>query len=246
MTGPLPPPPSLSRQELEQSLRDDPIAELGRVGVGSNAVFLALLETSRGRVRAIYKPQRGERPLWDFPEGSLHRREVAAAEVDRALGWGFLPATVLRVDAPLGVGSIQEYVAEPPKGLEIDHDLVEQQLRGLATLDVIINNADRKSAHLLIDERGQLKGIDHGVTFSRDFKLRTVLVDLGGSPVPEVWLAGLRSLLDDQARLLELRTRLRPLLSTPEIRSFEQRARALVASGQLPTLHPWYGRPFEW
>ncbi len=246
MTGAPASQPPPSREEVESSLRADPITKLGRVGVGSNAVFLAFVETTGGSTRAIYKPRRGERPLWDFPEGSLYLREVAAAEVDRALGWGLLPVTVLRVDAPLGVGSLQEFVAEPAEGLKIDHEKVELQLRGLAALDVIINNADRKGAHLLLDDQGQLKGIDHGVTFNSEFKLRTVLMDLGGSPVPQVFLEGLGALLGDRARFGALRSTLAHLLSKEEITSFEQRSRDLLTSGHYPILHPWYGRPFEW
>ncbi len=230
---------------LERTLREAEVLAMERVAVGSNAVFRVLLAGAGGRLRAIYKPARGERPLWDFPAGTLHRREVATAVVDRALGWNFTPTTVIRPQAPLGIGSMQAFVPEPPHDLALDRERLEHRLRGLAALDVVINNADRKRAHLLIDPSGELKGIDHGVTFNTEFKLRTVLAELGGSPVPEEWLDGLRFLTADRARMTSLRRELRALLSRAEIAAFESRARELVAAGQFPTLHPWYGRPFE-
>ncbi len=232
--------------DLERTLGSAPIVDLAPVGVGSNAVFLATLQTGQDHLRAIYKPARGERPLWDFPQGTLHRREVACFVVDRALGFGFLPVTVIRRDAPLGRGSLQEFVEGPAPGHQLDRDRLKGQLRGLATLDVLVNNADRKSAHLLVDRSGQLKGIDHGVTFNVDFKLRTVLADLGGEAVPATWLDPVRRLLDDPVTMSRLRSRLSQLLAPAEIREFVRRSRRLVAEGHYPQLHPWYGRPFEW
>ncbi|MHB1526002.1 MAG: protein kinase family protein [Candidatus Dormibacteria bacterium] len=230
---------------LERTLREAEVLAMERVAVGSNAVFEVLLEGAGGQLRAIYKPARGERPLWDFPAGTLHRREVATAVVDRALGWTFTPTTVIRPQAPFGIGSMQAFVLEPPPDLALDRERLEHRLRGLAALDVVINNADRKRGHLLVDPAGNLKGIDHGVTFNTEFKLRTVLAELGGSSVPEEWLDGLRSLLTDQTRMTSLRRKLRPLLARAEIAAFEGRARELVAVGRFPILHPWYGRPFE-
>ena len=231
---------------MAQLLAHAPILDIDRVAVGSNAVFQVVLQGPEGDVLAIYKPARGERPLWDFPDGTLHRREVATFVVDSALGWGFSPVTVIRREAQFGVGSIQAFVPEPPPGLEIDREHLEQQLRGLAALDVVINNADRKGVHILVDPQGGIKGIDHGVTFNTEFKLRSALAQLGGSPVPPEWLSGLRSLLDDPARLRQLRQRLRPLLSRSEVTAFEARCRQLLEAGVFPRLHPLYGRPFEW
>jgi hypothetical protein len=233
-------------EAVERILAHAPILDIGRVAVGSNAVFQAVLQGPRGDLLAIYKPARGERPLWDFPDRTLHRREVATFVVDRALGWGFSPVTVLRPEAPFGVGSMQAYVPEPPPGLEIDRERLEHQLRGLAALDVVINNADRKRAHILIDADGAIKGIDHGVTFNTEFKLRSALVELGGSPVPPDWLQGVKALLEDPKRLRQLRERLRPLLTRSEVTAFEHRSRQLLESGLFPSVHPFYGRPFEW
>jgi hypothetical protein len=232
--------------EMANTLSRAPIVDLAPVAVGSNAVFLATIQTEREQLQAIYKPARGERPLWDFPPGTLHRREVACFEVDRALGFQFLPVTVIRKQAPLGTGSLQEFVEGPAPGQELDQELLEGQLRGLATLDVLINNADRKSAHLLVDRSGQLRGIDHGVTFNVDFKLRTVLADLGGEEVPAIWLEQVRRLLGDPVAMGRLQARLSRLLAPAEIREFVRRGRRLLAEGHYPRLHPWYGRPFEW
>ncbi|HVB13409.1 MAG TPA: hypothetical protein VNH38_01450 [Candidatus Dormibacteraeota bacterium] len=233
-------------EELGSWLRDSPIRKLERMPWGSNAVFLVRLEGPRGELLAVYKPARGERPLWDFPPGTLHRREVATGVVDRALGWRFTPTTVLREEAPYGAGSIQEFIPDPPPELELDGAAVESSLRGLAALDVLINNADRKQAHLLVDPEGGLRGIDHGVTFHTDFKLRTALIELGGTPVPPLWLAAISALLADPARLAELRLGLAPLIRPTEVRAFERRAQGLVKQGTYPELHQWHGRPFEW
>ncbi|HVC22328.1 MAG TPA: hypothetical protein VNH82_02715 [Candidatus Dormibacteraeota bacterium] len=232
--------------DLGSWLRDAPILRLERMPWGSNAVFQARLDGPYGELLAVYKPARGERPLWDFPPGTLHRREVATSVVDRALGWQFTPTTVLRHEAPFGVGSIQEFIPDPPSDLQLNGDQMASSLRGLAALDVLINNADRKQAHLLVDPEGSLRGIDHGVTFHTEFKLRTALLELGGTPVPEPWLSGVAALLGDEGRLAALRHSLAELLRAAEIRAFEGRARNLVERGSYPELHEWYGRPFEW
>jgi hypothetical protein len=240
--------PSLAADEdnLGRWLREAPVVDLERIAWGSNAVFQVHLDGPKGALKAVYKPARGERPLWDFPGATLHRREVATALVDRALGWRFTPTTVLRTEAPLGVGSVQEFIPEPPPGLELDPAHVQSRLRGLAALDVLINNADRKREHLMIDPEGELRGIDHGVTFHSDFKLRTTLIELGGSPVPTEWLAAIRSLLEDMGRISRLRRGLARLLRPEEVSAFERRARHLLQERTYPELHQWYGRPFEW
>jgi hypothetical protein len=240
------PSPAADEDNLGRWLREAPVVDLERIAWGSNAVFQVHLAGPEGDLTAVYKPARGERPLWDFPEATLHRREVATSLVDRALGWRFTPTTVLRTEAPLGVGSVQEFIPEPPSGMELDPAHVQSGLRGLAALDVLINNADRKREHLLIDPDGELRGIDHGVTFHSDFKLRTTLIELGGAPVPAEWLAAIRSLFEDKGRLSRLRRGLARLLRPDEVSAFERRARHLLKEGIYPELHQWYGRPFEW
>ena len=134
---------------------------------------------------AIYKPQQGERPLWDFPRGTLCHREVAAFEVSEALGWAIVPDTVLR-DGPAGIGMMQRFVEHDPE--EHYFTLLEEhgdEFRRMAAFDVVINNTDRKGGHCLPRDRtARIFGIDHGVSFHAQWKLRTVIWDFGGEPIP--------------------------------------------------------------
>lgn len=195
---------------------DGELEVIGRVAESSNLAILArLVEASDGAVErhVIYKPVRGERPLWDFPEGTLAGREVAAGVVSRLGGWDLVPPTVLR-DGPLGPGSVQLWVGDPfaPVPGDLVVDLVPtgavppgwfsvfdgetptgsgvtvvhsgaDDVRSLAVLDAVINNSDRKGSHCLRDEDGRLWGIDHGVSFSAEPKLRTVLWGWAGQPL---------------------------------------------------------------
>ena len=151
----------------------------------SNATLLVNLSLGGDEIRAIYKPQRGERPLWDFPTGTLCRREVAAFAVSRALGWDLVPDTVLR-DGPFGLGMVQRYVEHDPDRHYFA--ILEEQgdpLRRMAAFDIVVNNADRKGGHCLeAAEDGRVLGIDHGLCFHAQWKLRTVIWDFGGEPLP--------------------------------------------------------------
>jgi hypothetical protein len=233
-----------SPAETEAILARGEVTEIAEVVAGSNRVFQVRLEMEGTALTAVYKPARGERPLWDFPAQTLYRREAATYLVDKALGWGLVPPTVARRDGPLGPGSMQEWVAEPPEDAAPDRGELEAELRRLAALDVLVNNGDRKAAHLLLDPGLHLRGIDHGVTFSPDFKLRTVLADLGGQPVPEEAMADLASLLGDSRRLAVLQADLLRLLDRDEVAAFRRRARELQRSGRYPLLDPFWGRPF--
>jgi uncharacterized repeat protein (TIGR03843 family) len=189
----------------------------------------------------VYKPHRGERPLWDFP-GGLYRREVAAYELSRALGWDIVPETVLRTDAPLGVGSLQRFVAA--EFSEHYFTLVEEPrhldaLRVIAAFDLLLNNADRKSGHCLLGEDGAIWAIDNGLCFHVEPKLRTVIWDFGEEPVPP-------ALLKDLERLVArpLPAPLAELLAPAECQALVKRARALVKSAQFPVdtgghRYPW-------
>jgi hypothetical protein len=157
---------------------------LGFLPYSSNHTFLARCRTATSEALAVYKPARGERPLWDFGQGSLYRRELAAYLVSEALGWGFVPPTVIRDDAPLGRGSVQLYIEHDPE----QHYLTllpgrEPLFRALALFDIVCNNADRKSGHCLLDASGRVWAVDHGLTFHCDDKLRTVIWDFAGKPV---------------------------------------------------------------
>ncbi|MGH7723765.1 MAG: SCO1664 family protein [Candidatus Dormibacteria bacterium] len=243
-------PGASSDAELLRRLRSEPITGMGRVVYSSNAVFLIALE---GRdpghadqpLRAIYKPARGERPLWDFPLQTLHLREVAAYVVSAALDDGMVPATTLR-DGPHGAGSMQVFVHGAGDDAAVPREGLELQLHSLAALDVLINNADRKRAHLLLGDDGRLHGIDNALSFLPYPRQRTVLVELGGQPLPAEVAARVSALAADEARRTALRGHLSTLLEAAEVAAFDERLDQLAAAPAYPTLDPWEGRPFEW
>ncbi|HZQ50074.1 MAG TPA: hypothetical protein VFB69_07165 [Candidatus Dormibacteraeota bacterium] len=158
---------------------------LGILRGASNYTFLARLDPHPPNgLHAVYKPARGESPLWDFPAGSLYKREVAAYQLSKALGWPRIPPTVVRRKGPHGVGACQLFIDSDRR-----HFLGEQSLHRdtwvrVALFDVITNNADRKSGHCLFDSDDQVWVIDHGLTFHEDQKLRTVIWDFAGEPLP--------------------------------------------------------------
>src|SRR3954468_13264955 len=172
-------------------LRETELAVQGRMPWSSNATFLVdLCGTDE---HAVYKPFRGERPLWDFPAG-LGKREVAAWELSEALGWGLVPPTILR-DGPLGPGSVQWFVDadfEQHYFTLLEDEQHHATLRAICAFDIVANNTDRKSGHCLLGEDGRIYAIDNGLAFHEEFKVRTVIWDFGGEPVPE-------PLLDDLA-----------------------------------------------
>jgi uncharacterized repeat protein (TIGR03843 family) len=216
---------------------------VGLLPHSSNYTFLTRVRTDREEALAVYKPRRGEMPLWDFPDGTLCRREVAAYEVAEALGWPTVPPTVLR-DGPEGPGSLQLFVDHDPE--EHYFTLRERRVddfRRIAAFDVVINNADRKGGHCLLAGDGRIFLVDHGVSFSVEPKLRTVIWDFAGDPLPG-------DVCEDIARLVgqlhggPLRDRLGELLTTREMAATLRRAERLVASGRFP--QPGPGRPYPW
>jgi hypothetical protein len=234
-----------------RQLATAPVAGIGRIVYASNAVFLLELEaedpTTAGQpLRAVYKPARGERPLWDFPRGTLHLREVASYRVDAALGFGLVPPTVLR-DGPAGPGSLQLFIdAAERRPMQHERERLEERLPFMAALDALINNADRKSAHLLVSREMRLWGIDNGLSFLPYPRQRTVLLRLGGSPLPDEATAAVTALRDDRRRLTRLRRQLLQLLSGEEVEAFLHRLEELASTPVYPVLDPWDGRPFEW
>lgn len=231
----------------------------GRVMPASNATFLGAV----GDLAVVYKPIRGERPLWDFPDGTLAEREVAAHAVSEALGWAVVPRTVLR-EGPHGPGMVQVW-QEPddtqapvdvvPRGalpdgrLHVldawdDRDrpvsLVHEDsaaLRRMALFDVLINNGDRKGGHVLAMPDGHRFGVDHGVAFHVENKLRTVLWGWAGEPLSDQERSAVRALADDAL----LRERLEELLTVAEVDAFAGRIQRLLDAGVFP--HPGGGWP---
>ncbi|MGF1600372.1 MAG: SCO1664 family protein [Acidimicrobiales bacterium] len=217
--------------ELETLLQDGEIAIEGRMPYSSNATFLVEVTDGRGRAhRAIYKPGRGERPLWDFPP-DLYRREVAAYRLARALGWSVVPPTVI-ASGPAGEGSLQAFVdadfSEHYFTL-LDQGVGLDDLRRLCALDLIANNTDRKSGHCLLGHDGRIYGIDHGLAFHAQDKLRTVMWDFAGDPVPA-------DIVDDVTRFLDLGPPLElcRLLNADENDALLRRARRLVDRRTYP------------
>ena len=223
---------------------------VGRLVQASNTTLLvAVHDNVPGRgatvAAAVYKPIRGERPLWDFPDGTLAHREVAAFVVSRASGWDVVPPTVFREDAPVGPGMIQLWVE-----VRDDVDVVERiraadpRLRRIAAFDAVVNNADRKAGHLLVRADGLIQGVDHGVTFSGDPKLRTVLWGGRGTKLAPRELEALVLL---HRAIPGLEGQLEPHLAPDEIAATRARLEDLLRSGRFPQPHPdWPAVPWPW
>lgn len=222
-----------------QLLADAELEVLGRMPWSSNGTFLVALDP-QGTRKAIYKPVKGERPLWDFPDG-LYRREAAAYELSRVLGWGVVPPTVLR-DGPLGEGSVQLFVDaqfEQHYFTFGDDARYRADLEAICVFDVVANNTDRKSGHCLLGKDERIYAIDNGLSFHRDSKLRTVLWDYAGEPIPQ-------PLLDDVARVADrdLLGVLDPFLRPAERAACRDRIGALLDLGSFPVDHG--GRSYPW
>jgi len=190
---------------------------------------------------AIYKPRQGERPLWDFPDG-LYRREVAAYELSAALGWDLVPVTIERDDAPLGTGSLQWFVDadfEQHYFTLVEDERWWPQLQRICAFDLLVNNTDRKSGHCLIDGDGHIWAIDNGLSFHAEFKLRTVIWEFGGEPVPDDVLDDVQALVDGGLPAV-----FDDLLDTFERDGVLVRARALLREGVFPTDPS--GRRYPW
>ncbi|MGH7322237.1 MAG: SCO1664 family protein [Candidatus Rokuibacteriota bacterium] len=212
----------------------------GRMPQSSNATFLVELSLDAATTLAVYKPRRGERPLWDFPPG-LFRREVAAYHLSEVLGWGLVPLTVRR-EGPFGEGSLQLFVlADFAHHYFTLHEDPEYHdaLKRICVFDVIANNTDRKSGHCLLGPDGRIYAVDNALTFHVEFKLRTVIWEFGGGPIPE-------ELLGDVRRLVEggLPASIAELLALAERKAVLARAGAILADGRFPVdrsgqRYPW-------
>ncbi len=213
---------------------------------GSNYTFLAQVADQELSAMAVYKPSAGERPLWDFDHASLARREVAAYRLSVFLGWPNVPPTILR-DGPHGPGSVQLYIdAEHQEHFfslreRGSYDAIFQQL---ALFDFVINNADRKGGHCLLGHDGRIWSIDHGLAFHREYKLRTVIWDYAGRPIPADWLDELGALHEQfaagQARCQELAQ----LITPQEIEAMNGRLRDLIESAAFPQPGPGRNVPY--
>ena len=249
-----PDPPETSQGEIETQaisleralklLAEGNIELHGLLPWSSNYTFLIAVSDEELKATAVYKPCRGERPLWDFPEGTLAMREVAAYIVSEALGWELVPPTVLR-QGPHGVGMVQLYV-------DVDHeqhyftfgDRHVEEAQRIAVFDALINNADRKAGHVLEDAQGHIWAIDHGVCFSPETKLRSVIWDFAGQPIPPGILQDLHDLRKQMGKSSKLIQALGQLLAPEEIEAVRRRLDRLIAKGKFP--QPGPDRHYPW
>jgi uncharacterized repeat protein (TIGR03843 family) len=227
---------ALDETKILTALQEGSLEMQGQFLHGSNYTYLVQLSYGETRFPVVYKPRRGEQPLWDFPTGSLARREVAAYLVSKALGWELVPPTIYRQrNAPLGPGSVQQYIEHDPNYHYFSFsDADRQRLQPVALFDVIINNADRKGSHVIVGGDGHLWLIDHGVCFHAEYKLRTVIWDFTGQPVPAPLLEDLSHLLAQLAPQGSLFSSLRPHLSPGEIKALAGRVRSVLAARRFP------------
>ena len=233
-------PGRVDRSEQLALLAQGEIDIEGRMPWSSNATFLVNVDLDDRHAQGIYKPLRGERPLWDFEPG-LHRRELAAYHLSEAMGIDLVPPTVVR-DGPLGEGSLQWFVDADHQQhyFTIQESRVDLHdvLRRIAVFDLVANNTDRKSGHVLIDHDDHIWGIDHGLCFAADFKLRTVVWEFAGDPVDDDLVAAVRRIADTVP--LEIAT----LLADDEVEALQERARWVVEHPVLPADNT--GRRYPW
>lgn len=239
-------PPGLTTAQVLDILLSGEMSEVhGLMPWSSNYTFLVTVAHNDIRLLAVYKPARGERPLWDFPHGTLALREVAAYLVSEALGWELIPPTVLR-DGEYGPGAVQLFInADFEQHYFTLREEPATAFAYVAAFDVITNNADRKAGHFLKATDGHIWVVDHGLTFHAEPKLRTVVWEFAGQPLPEAMQADLRRL---QALLRDPRSplvmQLQRLISPTEIKVFRQRLSQLLQAGHFPMPGPGRCVPF--
>ena len=221
---------------LHTALQQGELELKGQFMLGSNYTFLVTVHYDGCEYPAVYKPSKGEQPLWDFPESTLALREVAAYLVSEALGFHFVPYTTLRAEVPLyGSGSLQQYIDYDPEYHYFNfNDEDKARLRPVAFFDLLVNNADRKGSHVFFEkDTNKLWVIDHGICFHEVDKLRTVIWDFAGQPIPDELCATLDVLLSRNSSVL---TDLQPYLSPIEISALTARAKRLLAAKVFPRL----------
>jgi len=225
-----------SAEVLHTALQQGELELKGQFMLGSNYTFLVTVHYDGCEYPAVYKPSKGEQPLWDFPESTLALREVAAYLVSEALGFHFVPYTTLRAEVPLyGSGSLQQYIDYDPEYHYFNfNDEDKARLRPVAFFDLLVNNADRKGSHVFFEkDTNKLWVIDHGICFHEMDKLRTVIWDFAGQPIPDELCATLDVLLSRNSSVL---TDLQPYLSPIEISALTARAQRLLAAKVFPRL----------
>jgi hypothetical protein len=237
----------LTSQQVVEILQNGTIeAEHGMMRWSSNYTFLLSINHNQNSLMAVYKPQKGERPLWDFPDGMLCKREMASFLTSELLQWQIVPPTVLR-QGPHGLGSMQFFIEHDPElnYFEFDEDKLPQ-MRQICAFDILVNNADRKGGHCLVDSQGHVWGIDHGITFNSSPKLRTVVWDFAGEPIEDFLLEDIERLctqIDNQKS--DYRQALNELITEREIHAFQHRIQHLLKSRKYPQPGPG-GPNYPW
>ncbi len=227
---------TITFESVLDSLKKGQLTLEGEFVHGYNYTFLVKVQPEEGEsFMAVYKPQQGEQPLWDFPEDTLAHRETAAFLVSQALGWELVPPTVYRADGPFGAGSLQLFVDHDPNHHYFNFSDEEfQTLRPVVLFDLLINNADRKGGHMIFGEDGHLWLIDHGLCFNVEEKLRTVIWEFAGEPIPEDLCADLQKFRQKLEPPLELFEALKAHLAGDEIRALIARTERLLPCKQFP------------
>jgi|SRR5579864_606812 len=241
------PGPLLDGEAEQRLLREGVIRARGLMPDCSNYTYLAEVCDARGdgQTLGVYKPAAGETPLDDFPTGTLSRREVAAYVVSHVLGWNVVPYTVFRSDGPHGAGSLQRFIhADLQQHYFSLMPARAGDFKTMAAFDVIVNNADRKSGHCLLDGEGHIWGVDNGLTFHALPKLRTVIWEFGGEEIPPALRRDADRLARDIADRKAWVGELQSLISGPELKALANRARRLAQEGRYPQptsrwAYPW-------
>lgn len=230
----------------QSALQDGDLDLQGQFLHGSNYTFFGKVTYQNQVLQAVYKPTRGEQPLWDFPAGTLAKREVAAYLVSEALGWELVPPTVYRRKAELGPGSLQLFIKHDPNYHYFTLNTADRdRLRPVALFDILVNNADRKGGHVIFDPTGHLWLIDHGICFHVEDKLRTVIWDFSGEPFDASLLAAVARLEEQLQAVQDTLPELPRMLRLSEIRALQRRCRYVVETGCFPEpgthrrMYPW-------
>jgi hypothetical protein len=229
---------------LRQAFINGELELKGQFTLGSNYTFLVTVKYENTEVPAVYKPQKGEQPLWDFPENTLAGREVAAYLVSQELEWGLVPYTIFREDGPFGPGSLQRYVEYNPNYHYFNFKPADKQkLRPVVLFDYLTNNADRKGSHIFFEKSTRhLYAIDHGLCFNVEDKLRTVIWDFAGEAIPEEFQPGIQRLASLST---SLRDELARFLNQDELQALQLRAESMLLATSFP-LQPADRRAFPY
>jgi len=232
------------------AMREGQLSLQGEFVWGSNYTFLLNVEHPSGDLQAVYKPTRGVRPLWDFPSTTLAKREVAAYIVSEALGWDLIPPTIYRKDGPFGDGSLQLFVEHDPEYHYFNFSEEDKQrLRPVVLFDYLVNNADRKGSHVLVDADNHIWLIDHGICFHIEEKLRTVIWDFEGTPIPNDLLNDIETFAmkfsPTESHPSNLADRLSPYLNEEEINALTERAKMVIKMGLFIDAET-NRRPYPW